>query len=378
MESLKKLIVSLHNLLKDNEKINRVYDTNEELISSEIIRSNDLNKDQLKNNFYGTITYLYNNYCAKTNNPGGYTSDIIYTIYDIFKLLNKNIKLLDQIDVFLLLKTYILLMFFSVTVQKEGDITSLLNKDLKIDKCFKNRKVLFRGEDNFDFNLIPSFYRKGLTKFEDDITVIDDNYLKGAYIKNGMLQLYREIFGSKYGYGFLAFMQHTFAYSPFLDFTRSHVIALAFAATKISEGKDGSIYVLDTKNDVSKNRIKDKRKVIYSKRRLNIHDKMGDKSLYNCSFLDFEPMIRLYKNQPNDRMKYQKGIFMDIYRCIIVNGILLLPVGSEKLVKYRIPSAKLEFNKKKIAYIIRKSYPQYKYRLLMNPYLYFEKWSNKK
>ena len=69
---------------------------------------------------------------------------------------------------------------------------------------------------------------------------------------------------------------------------------------------------------------------------------------------------------------------MDIYSCIIVRGVLLLPVGNEMLTKYRIPLHKAGYNKKAIATKVRKMYPQYKYRSLMNPYRYFEKWKNKK
>lgn len=183
---------------------------------------------------------------------------------------------------------------------------------------------------------------------------------------------YNKIFTSKYGYGFLAFMQHTYAFSPFLDFTSSNIVALSFATTNIGKGNDGAIYTFDTTNDVSAYRLKDKRHVVYSKRKLCILDKIGEKYLFECIFKDFEPMVRLRKNQSNDRMKYQKGIFMDVYQGIIINGVLLIPVGSEKIKKYRINCKYSSFNKSNIVGKIRKKYPQYKYTNLMNPYNFFK------
>lgn len=378
MKKLETLIIALHDLLLKDKKINDVYDMKDENISSEIVPMNDLDVDQLRTNFFGTITYLFKNYCLNTEYAGGEESDIIEKICELFKLLSENYNLILSIDVLLVLKTYMLLMFYSITAQKKYCLDKVIDKNLKLEKCLQNKKVYFRGEDNFAYNLIPSFYRKSLADFKDDITIIDDDFLKRVYYENGMLSEYKKIFGSRYGYGFLAFMQHTFAFSPFLDFTSSHIIGLSFSSTNADKENDGSFYVLDTRNDVSKYRNKDKRFVIYSKRKLNILDKIDNKSLYNCSYRDFESMIRLCKNQPNDRMKYQKGIFMDIYSCIIVRGVLLLPVGNEMLTKYRIPLHKAGYNKKAIATKVRKMYPQYKYRSLMNPYRYFEKWKNKK
>lgn len=378
MERLETLIIDLHDLLLKDKKINDVYDPKDEKISLEIIPAGDLDIEQLRENFFGTIAYLYHNYCANTEYVGGEESDIIDNICELFDLLNENYNSIIDTDVLLLLKTYMLLMFYSVTVQKKYCLDKVVDNNLNLEKRLQNKKVYFRGEDNFDFNLIPSFYRKDLADFKDDITIIDDDFLKRIYCKNGMLGEYKKIFSSRYGYGFLAFMQHTFAFSPFLDFTSSHVVALSFSSTNCNKRNDGSFYVLDTRNDVSKYRNKDKRFVVYSKRKLNILDKIGNKNLYNCSFCDFEPMIRLCKNQPNDRMRYQKGIFMDIYSCIIIRGVLLLPVGSEMLTKYRVPLQKAGYNKNAIASKVRKMYPQYKYRSLMNPYSYFEKWGRKK
>lgn len=371
MVNLSELILLLHDLLICNKKIIAVYEPMEESINLEMIQTSGFSINKLHDNFFGTISYLYLVYCANTNNPGGTESDIIDCIIDIYNFLSTDYDAIINIDTLVLLKTYMLIMFFAITVQKNGDIDYLINKKLEINKKYSNRKVFyFRGEDNFEYSLIPSFYRKKL--FLDEITIIDDEYLKRTYKENGMLRKYNRIFNSKYGYGFLAFMQHTFAFSPFLDFTNSHIVALSFATTKIREGNDGSIYVFDTSNDVSKYRKLEKRFVVYARRRLRILDIIGDKKLFDCTYKDFEPRMRLLKNQPNDRMRYQKGIFVDFYNCFIVNGILLLPVGSEKITKYRIDYTSTKLNKLSIANKIRKQYPYYKYRALMNPYNYFK------
>ena len=69
-----------------------------------------------------------------------------------------------------------LLMFYSVTVQKKYCLDKVVDNNLNLEKRLQNKKVYFRGEDNFDFNLIPSFYRKDLADFKDDITIIDDDF----------------------------------------------------------------------------------------------------------------------------------------------------------------------------------------------------------
>lgn len=366
MNDIEIIVQELHNILEKDEKINKVYDPKDDKISLSIIPEDELDIKQLKINFLGTINYLYHKYVTKTNYSGGKQADIVDCLTDLYE---KTYDIESEsliIDTLLLVKTYTLILFFSVTAEVEGDIENLMDNHLKLKEKYLDKKYYYRGQNDYSFSLIPSFYRKDKNNFPNGITIIDEAYLKRTYKENGKLEKYKNKMEQGYGYGFLAFMQHTYCYSPYLDFTSSSIVALTFGIK--ATNKDGSIYVLDSSGDVSKYRKSDKRRVIYSTKRLNILDRIGEKRVFNCTYLDFEPMIRLHKKRTNDRMKYQKGIFMDIYRAIIIDGVLLLPVGTEKITKYRIFSNGYKLTKKKINKIIAEEHPEYTYEKVMNPY----------
>ena len=72
-------------------------------------------------------------------------------------------------------------------------------------------------------------------------------------------------------------------------------------------------------------------------------------------------------------MKYQQGCFLWVNKGIIVNGILLLPIGIGQIRKYKIPKDLNKIpNKLSIYEYIKMNYWHYDIEHLLNPYLYFE------
>ena len=84
----------------------------------------------------------------------------------------------------------------------------------------------YRGVTNIDdFDLIPSMYRS----IKDPYVHIDDAYIDSLYKVNNLEREYKKIFKTFKREEFLAYMQHSIAYSPLIDFTNNVVIAGSFA-----------------------------------------------------------------------------------------------------------------------------------------------------
>lgn len=298
----------------------------------------------------------------------------IYTSFDE-ELLREQLSIFINKYIFVDLQCMFVLMCltsYSVdTIQKMIDIESL---DLRDD--YKNQDAYFRGESDFSYRLLPSIYRN--YDFKQYPQVIHLNDLRSVYKDSNLLDKYETIFGNEFkgiDYNFIAFMQHSKAYSPFLDLTKNHIIALSFATnTNIDCGKystaDSSIYRFKfEKSKISnvKEEIKDFNIEIY-KQRFSINSLLKGIELYYSTYKLLNPKIYVFDEATNDRMKYQKGAFIFINHTIIINGIVLLPMSYGSITKYRItPKEKL-----RIYEFISKENRKYDYDHLMNPYKFFE------
>ena len=242
---------------------------------------------------------------------------------------------------------------------------------------------LYRGQSNFDYNLLPSIYRN--LKFNG---IIDINKLQNIYSQNGMLSKYGNIFGDyRINYSFISFMQHATEYSPLLDFSKDKNIALVFATH--SQGKNYNLYnncdcslyklLLNKEKNVEDLGFGNHNVQFYSTK-LKYNSLIFGKPLLFCNISDFEIKYYTCLYPTNDRMKYQQGAFLYLERCVIVNGTVFLPFTQGLITKYRIYSdankkMMTQKTKQELYKEITQMYPYYDLEHLLNPYLYFSEYN---
>ena len=87
----------------------------------------------------------------------------------------------------------------------------------------KRKEKWYRGQSNFKWDLIPSFFR-GINK--KGVTQIDLNRIYDDYSDFGLIDKAAQTIGySRIDYNFLSFMQHAVSFSPLIDFTSDPVVA---------------------------------------------------------------------------------------------------------------------------------------------------------
>ena len=108
--------------------------------------------------------------------------------------------------------------------------------------------------------------------------------------------------------------------------------------------------------------------------KLNPTSFIRNKQLFNCTYEDFEVKAAFITNKTNDRMKEQKGAMLCFKKCVIVNGLILMPLDFGNITKYRINAAnsvRTNITKQKIYECIVDKHKAIDYDHLMDPYLYF-------
>lgn len=239
------------------------------------------------------------------------------------------------------------LLLFIVHIRENSTLCELANKS--------QMRTFYRGEENSEWMMTPSFLRK-----LNQNAIVDSNYIYSTYKRLGLIGKYSDHFESisSFNYELASFMQHSCSYSPFIDFTSNENVAKVFAATKHSGF-----------NEYEKTKCKVYNISIYQNETLidgvpNIgylcdEDKINDFLLNNykiyhiskdfialgeglefTKYIDgkklsneiihvtnvkqlFElltPKIVIIDNKTNDRMKYQKGVFIVFYDCLSING----------------------------------------------------------
>ena len=166
--------------------------------------------------------------------------------------------------------------------------------DYSAEITSKNPNAYFRGQSDYSYGLLPSFYRD--LKYDG---IIDYNSLNQLYKNTPFVEKYNQHIEhiSDINYSFLAFIQHAIAYSPFLDFSEDINIALIFATS--AEGKnyntflqkDAGLYSFHPHNTIvfSQNidNIIKEHEVQYCAKKLNFSSTIFGKPLLNCGIDDF-------------------------------------------------------------------------------------------
>ena len=384
MDDFLSLLNKVHDLLVKNADVADIFNidddkkTDDAFFAHEAFHSIDWRR--VSEAFVTTVNYLMD-YAYKNDNVGRDGTGLAESVCSLHATLS-NILLSDRLSSFtlnqklLLLKTHVLLLMFSVSATITKDISSLIKDDLSLSKK-PLEDVFYRGHSDEKFKLIPSIFRSfNSSKYGNKMTF---PVLYDLYKETGLLTKYDNIFASKSVDGeFCAFMQHSCAYSPFLDLTKNHIIALSFATSNHGNLNDYSqkksaIFEFRFNRAVLRDEP-DLRGlwVYFSKDRLRYFSFYKTDFIFYFAPSYFDPVVCLLTNKTNDRMKYQDGAFLFFQSCVVVNGHILMPYRIGKIIKYTIsPSKKIKLNKMDIYQEIVDNHRKYDDEHLMDPYLYF-------
>lgn len=212
------------------------------------------------------------------------------------------------------------------------------------NKFANDKNLFFRGQSDASFGLLPSFYRDLV--INDD--VVTDKTVEEKYKEHGFYERYKSIFSAKYksiktDYSMMSYVQHSAAYSPLLDITKSLDVAAFFACTgkninpNTYTKNNSSIFIFQLLKENHKKNAKLNIKWIDNKVSFN-SILVEDKFLFECSPQDFSISYSLMNKSTNDRMNYQNGSFLYVEEGVIINKHLLIPVDQILIVKVVIPA----------------------------------------
>lgn len=252
---------------------------------------------------------------------------------------------------------------------------------------YNNNVYFFRGQTNYEWDLIPSMIRN-----LNDNVKINMNFFNKKYLTLKLKDKYYEMFGKdKIDYLFLSFMQHACSYSPFIDFTKSNIIGLSFALSNPNAfndftNKNSSLFIVSIdSNEILRSEekinefLQKEYQLIYLDRKtlgfgenVLFKENEEEKILFLSDFKTIinllTPKYKLIDLPTNDRMKYQKGVFLVFYGCICVNDTIYYRLNNKfKLLRLKINKT----NKRVYLEKIYKKYRFYDPEHLMKPYLYF-------
>lgn len=254
----------------------------------------------------------------------------------------------------------------------------------------------FRGQTDFEWRMSPSILRN----LKLDI-VLDDNYYFKLLNEIGLEQKFNDLikptgFSVENKYNKYAFIQHSCSYSPFIDFTKDSIIATSFALSNSNRlndfrNADSSIICMRFREERIENIIKDKKtarsfikndlklKVLNSdffvfgktyeltnsdETKVSLHIDSIDKLLDAMT-----PKYKVLDIPTNDRMIYQKGLFICFYDCLCLKDFIAYELCPDLFfTKVCIQKRK----KRGILERIYKNYRQYDPEHLMDPYLFFK------
>lgn len=258
----------------------------------------------------------------------------------------------------------------------------------EIDKL-TNKRSYYRGHSNKNWTLCPSMLR-GLSSN----VVLDNSFYEALIWADECKEKYDFLIKSEedsQAYDLYSFLQHSRSYSPFVDFTKKPEIALSFALSNTSSGNDfRNIKCRVFKVDIDEKRlitnkskadyflinefklyVLDKNKIIFGK---EYYLQTSKNSVYRLCFKSFKQLIKQLTPEykvidisTNDRMKYQKGVFVCFYNCVCLGSRIFYELNKN----LQLTTFDVGFMQKKK--LIKEIYKRRRYdpEHLMNPYLFF-------
>lgn len=280
---------------------------------------------------------------------------------------------------------------FNVKLIKNDNINVFLDEQEVDDE------VYYRGQSNCQWGLIPSMFRNYRFKsnMKTDGYFVDINMLYENYSESDLIDKYNKtiaidkiVNASDISYDFIAYMQHSLAYSPLIDVTKKKEIGLQFALGNKYDinnflGSNSTLFAFKIKNQSEKVRdlkniklnVKILNKKIVPGRKMVVEDVNGkhhnlDFTTAKSTIKELRPEFVIINKVYNDRMRYQHGEFILFYDYTMLNDRILFNLNSDiDYTQYII----LTISKKGLYELLNKKYPQYNMDYLMAPYDYFKK-----
>ena len=254
----------------------------------------------------------------------------------------------------------------------------------------------FRGQTDYEWRMSPSILRN----LNMDI-VLDDKYYFELLSEQNLEDKYNNLIKATPGfsvenkYNKYAFIQHSTSFSPFIDFTKEPIIAISFSlsnAMRLNDfrNSDSSIICMRFDEQKSDSLITDKKtarafikndmklEIINSDtfilgKKYELTNSDGRTSLICITSIEelldrMTPRFKVLDIPTNDRMLYQKGLFICFYNCLCLKDFIAYELCPDlHIAKVCVKKRK----KRSILNNIYKNYRQYDPEHLMDPYLYF-------
>ena len=387
-QELTRLLVRVRESLSNNANIRSVFRA-EDCRAGYFQEKNALSflqsvpRDELWEHFRANLNYLitYIEGNDVTDGRDMVWQDDLFDLYHCVLRTDHHINSAKEAE--LTLQVCVLLLMLSVTSYIEKDIATLITENLDLLYGDRDRRpghiVFYRGHSNQTYKLLPSMFRGYRShRYGNPLTY---STLYKLYKETGLLNKYTTIFTDfkKIDTRFCAYMQHSTSFSPFLDISEDHRVALSFA-TQLSGNRNeylsnnAALFRFEFPDKALTRRSEtgmEDMQIDFINDRFHVMTLWGKKELWRHSPESFTPTIDLIADKSNDRMRYQKGAFLFFRRAVVVNSQILLPYTIGNVQKYIIPANRKSLGKQVIYNSVKGNYPHYDSEHLMDPYLIF-------
>ena len=350
----------------------------------EIITSQEKNVELVKKARLTIIEFIYSDYLFDKDST--YPKESIVSFIEETLDKEKRPKEIIKTKLYYLLFVAFIIAFYDEKPSYDEDL-SIIDKTIKETG---GKYHFYRGQHNYDWRLSPSILR-GF----DKSVVLDDNTYYALLMSdeseikfNALIRTEETNTYDKY-----AFMQHARSFSPFIDFTKNISIATSFALSNVSSvndfrNNDAAVITIDLLSPSSIiNNKKGAKEFLKKEFKLTLidseyfifnHDYLIEKSngdverLKIVSITDLikaiTPKFKVFDIATNDRMKYQKGVFLCFYDCLCLKSYVCYELN--KLIYTRKARLKYKYKREmlKALYEQRRYDPEH----LMDPYLLFK------
>lgn len=282
----------------------------------------------------------------------------------------------NTVNSIVILHVIVKLIELSVLETKSIDSYDELSKIIGEEKCW------YRGQSSIKWKLVPSFYRSLGSKSVH----VNKKYLFNEYNRMKIIDRINSVFrSSTLTYEQLAFIQHSMAFSPLLDFTTDIYTAASFAVSNHSKpylmhDEPAAIFSIKLNGNEDIIRENDDSDSIINN--LNV-EYIGSKP-YISTLIKSNMWIdlilgkiyseyKLIDIKTNDRMRIQNGTFVLFNNVLIIGDDMVVSTRTRRTMSKIITKYEIKVDKGqryRIYSQIMANDSKYHLNFMMNPYDY--------